>query len=335
MKRAIFSLLFICLTAIGLAFGQSDAKSDAKKACPFNIAGLWRSDSKTETSHILFSFSLEGHATLLEYSSKTLPQDFEMITSVNYKLDKPAAPKHIEFTAWRGNDIFPPGITLMDITEYSEDSFTTLIPASGERTRWIREQTHRYFLTLAARTGAVPNGGHAFSMWTVMDGRKTEIDALGVQLTRDDTGKTAPLFGPIPAELYNQIIEENEKEKKNKQDEIVVMRFELTEAEFEKTHKTYETWDEHVKERKLPEADPYRNAMGFLKEAVEGLNQCGEKAKLYRLTQRERDELVARHKTPQQPLEYIRMTRKKNDELHVTDAIFPWIWQPMIQLPVQ
>ena len=28
------------------------------------------------------------------------------------------------------------------------------------------------------------------------------------------------------------------------------------------------------------------------------------------------------------------MTRKKNDELHVTDATFPWVWRPLIQLPV-
>ncbi len=335
MKRAVFSLVFLCLAAIGIAFGQSDAKSDAKKVCPFNITGMWRSDRVTETSRMLFSYSPEGHVTLFEHSSNALPQDFEVITSVNYKLDKPAAPKSIEFTSWRGNDIFQPGVTWWKIIEYSDNSFTALDPISEEKTRWVREQTHRYFLTLAARTGPLPQGGPAFAMWTVMDGRRTEIEALGIQLTKDDAGKTVPVFESIPSELYDKIIEENEKEKKIKQDEIVVMRFELTEAEFKKTHKTYETWDEYVKTRKLPEADPHRNAMEFLGEAVEGLIQCGEKVKLYRLTRSERDEIVAKHKPPQQPLEYIRMTRKKNDELHVTDAMFPWVWRPLIQLPVQ
>jgi hypothetical protein len=339
MKRALFSLLFLCLVAIASAFGQSDAKSDAKsdvkKACPFNIAGLWRSDRTTESSRMLFSFSSEGYVTLLEYSSTALPQDFEMINTVNYSLDKPAAPKNISFTTRRGNEFFSAGVTWWKIIEYSDDSFTTQDPVSEEKTRWFREQTHRYFLTLAGSTGPLPQGGPALAMWTVLDGRRTEIEALGIQLTKDGAGKTVPVFGPIPSELYDKMIEENEKEKKSNKDEIVLMRFELTEAEFKATHKVYETWDEYVKTHKLPEADPYRNGLEFLRESVGGLNQCGEKTKLYRLSTRERDEILAKHKPPQQPLEYIRMTRKKNDELHVTDAMFPWVWRPSIRLPAQ
>lgn len=335
MKRAVlvYSLALICLASVGIAFGQSDVKPAAKKICPFNIAGLWRTEAMTETRRILLSFSPEGHVTLMEHSSTALPQDFEMITAVDYKIDKPAAPKRIEFTTWRGNDIFPQGITSWKIIEYSDNSFTALDPVLEKPTRWVREQTHRYFLTLAARTGPLPQGGPAFAMWTVLDGRKNEIEAFGLQLTKDNAGKTVPVVGPIPAELYNQIIEENEKEKRANKEEIVVMRFELTEAEFTKTHKIYETWDEYVKTNKLPEADPYRNASKFLKEAVEGLDQCGEKNKLYRLTQQERDEIASKNKPPQQPLEYIRMTRKRNNELHVTDAMFPWVWRPVIQMP--
>lgn len=340
MKRAIFSLLFLCLAAIGLASGQSgvktdaEAKSAAKKACPFNIAGLWRSDKASETSRMLFSYSPEGHVTLMEHSSDALPQDFEMVTAVNYSLDKPSAPKGITFTTPRGNEFFSAGMTWWKIIEYTDNSFTTVDPMSEEKTRWVREQTHRYFLTLAARN-APQQDGPAFAMWTVLDGRKTEIEALGVQLTKDDAGKAVPVFGSIPPELYDQIIEENEKEKKSNKAEIVLMRFELTEAEFKATHKVYEKWDEHVKSRNLPDADPYRNGLEFFREAVGGLNQCGEKVKLYRLTQSERDEIVAKHKPPQQPSEYIRMTRKKNDELHVTDAMFPWVWRPSIQMPAQ
>jgi hypothetical protein len=330
MKRAVFSLVFICLAAEGAAFGQSDAK----KVCPFSIVGLWRSDVTTQSNPIYFDFSPEGHVTLLGHSPGTLPQDFETITSVNYKLNKPHAPKKIEFITMRGNDIFQPGMTLLDVIEYSDDSFTTREPATGQQTRWVRERTHRYFLTLAARTGPLPHGGPAFAMWTRLDGRKSEIEALGIQLTTD-AGKTVPEFGPIPAELYDQIIEENEKEKKNNKEEIVIMRFELTQAEYEATHKIYEIWDKYVKSHKLPDADPYRNVLELLREAVEGLNQCGEKVKLYRLSQRERDEIVSKNKPPQQPLEYIRMTRKQNNELHVTDAMFPWGWRPLIQLPGQ
>ena len=335
MRRAIFlySLIFIFLVASGVAVGQSAARSnatpDAKKLCPFSIIGTWKSDATTETNPIFFSFSPDGWVTLLGHSPDTLPQDFEMIAQVSYKLDKPAAPKNIEFMATRGDSTFPRGVTSMEITEYGDDSFTTLDPASGRKTRWNRMQTHLYFLTFAVR------GGTALAMWTVLDGHKTEVEALGVQLTRDDAGKTLPAFGPIPAELYNRLTDENDKDKKGVEDEKVFLRIELTEAEFETTHGIYQTWDRYVQARKLPHDDPYVNGMEFISKSAESLNQCGEKVKLRSLTRRERDEIVSKHNLPQFLLEYVREMRKKNDELHVNNRVFPWQWRPMIQAPGQ
>lgn len=337
MKRAVFlySFALICLLAGGAAFGQSnaksDAKSDAKKSCPFSIVGLWRSDVTAQTNSIFFDFSPEGYVTLMGHSAGTLPQDFEMIESVNYKLDKPSAPRHIEFMATRGNDAFPQGITPMDIVEYSDDSFTTKDLASGQKTQWTREQTRRYFLTFAARSGQ----STAFALWTVMDGRETKVEALGVQLTKDDKGNSLPVFGAIPAELYTPIIEVGEKDKKaNKEskDESVFMRFELTQAEFDTTHETYQAWEKYVKDIALPHADPYLNGMEFFSKVAEGLNQCGEKANLRRPSQRERDEIVSKYAPPQRMLEYTKMMKKNNDELHVNNAVFPWSWRPVVQM---
>ncbi len=335
MKPAafIYSLLFICLSAGGLSFGQSGSKPDEKKVCPFNIVGLWRSDATTQTSPIFFNFSPEGHVWLVAHSDEALPQDFEVIVSVDYKLDKPAEPKRIEFTAWRGNDVFLQGITSWKITEYSDNSFTTLDPVTEQKTLWVREQTHRYFLTLAARSGPPAHGGPAFAMWTMMDGRQTKIDALGIQLIKDEADKTVPLFGPIPAEVYDLVREESEEEKKRNKEENVIMRFEMSQKEFKTSHEIYEVWEKYVTTQKLPHGDPYMNVIEFLSKAVEGIDQCGEKIKLNKLTRTERDEIVARIKPPQQSLEYIRMMRKKNNEMHVSDLVFPWQWRPAIQMP--
>ncbi|MFY9607901.1 MAG: hypothetical protein WAU45_04705 [Blastocatellia bacterium] len=334
MKRAAFlySLALICLAASGVALGQSDAKSDPRK-CPFEISGLWRSDATTLSTPIFFSFSPEGHVTLLSHSKDSLAQDFEVITSVAYKLDSPSAPKRIEFTASRGNDIFTRGVTSMKIIEYSDDSFTTLDPASERQTQWVRERTHRYFLTFAARSATPQQGGPAFAMWTTLDGREPTVEALGIQLTKDDAGKTVPVFGPIPAEVYDQVTEVIQKDKKTK-DEIVIVRFELTRAEFLKTHEIYQLWEKYAKTRTLPETGPYLNAMEFLRQTADGLNQCGEKNDLYRPTRGERDELVSKHTPQQRPLEYIRIMRTKNDELNIADSTFPWFWRPMLKVPV-
>lgn len=337
MKRKIslYSLVLISFVGGGVAWGQADAKlSEARKVCPFEISGMWRSDATTLSTPIFFSFSPEGHLTLFGHSADALPQDFEVITSVDYKLDKPAAPKRIEFTASRGNDVFLRGVTSLKLIEYDDDTFTTLDPVTEQQTRWVRERTQRYFLTLAARSATPQQGGPAFAMWTTLDGRDPRVETLGIQLTRDDAGKTIPVFGPIPAELYDQITEAVQKDKKTKE-EIVIVRFELTQAEFETTHGIYQLWEKQAKAQTLPQPDPYANALEFLRVAAEGLNQCGEKIGLHRPQQREREELVSRYTRSQRPMEYIRMLSKKNEELNVSDATFPWFWRPLLQVPVQ
>lgn len=335
MKRAVllYSLALICLAACGVALGQSDAQSAPPK-CPFEISGMWRSDATTLSTPIFFSFSPEGHVTLMSHSADTLPQDFEIITSVNYKLDPPAAPKRIEFTTSRGNDIFARGVTSLKILDYGDDSFTTLDPASGRQTQWVRERTHRYFLTFAARGGTPQQGGIAFAKWTTLDGREPTVEALGIHSITDDAGKTVPVFGPIPPDVYDQVTETAQKDKKTRA-EIVIMRFELTQAEFLKTRETYHQWEKYAKTRTLPESDSYLNAMEFLRQTAGGLIQCGEKKNLHRPTRAERDELAAKLTPQQRPLEYIRIMSKKNDELNVPDSIFPWFWRPTLKVPVQ
>jgi hypothetical protein len=337
MKRAIFLFLLIvsCLTINPAAFSQSDANpkatSDAKKTCPFSIVGLWRSEATTQANPIFFNFSPEGWVSLLTHSADALPQDFEIITAVNYKLDNPSRPKRIEFTAWRGNDAFQPGITSNEITEYSDDSFTTLDHTSAQKTRWVRERTHRYFLALAARSGTPQHGGPAFAMLTTLDGRQTKVEALGVQMTKDAESNILPVFGLIPAELYEQVAADSDERKKDGKDKNMMMRLELTAAEFERIHKVFEVWKKYVKTSALPHSDPYLNGMEFLRKAVEPLNRCGERLKLDKLNP-SLDRPVTKENLREQPLEFIRAIRKNNEDLHVPDAFFPWGWRPMLQL---
>src|ERR1700754_3984562 len=102
MKRAVFLslLMLICPAVNGIAFdqanaapaGQTKARPEAKKACPFTIVGMWRSASAVEMGAPFLSFSSDGWVTLLSYAADALPQDFEMVTQVTYKLDTPTAP---------------------------------------------------------------------------------------------------------------------------------------------------------------------------------------------------------------------------------------------------
>src|SRR5262249_50430138 len=148
-----YSLMSISLIAGGRAFGQVEAQPAAKKACSFSIIGIWKSAATTATTPFFYSFSSDGWVRLLGHSADTLPQDFELIAEMKYTLDNPAQPKRLELLAMGGNEMFPAGMTAMKIAEFGDDRFSTVDLQSGERTEWVREPSHRYFLTFAARTG--------------------------------------------------------------------------------------------------------------------------------------------------------------------------------------
>jgi hypothetical protein len=334
----LYLLMFICLGSSTVAFGQAEDK----KVCSFNLVGTWKLKAATPNP-ILFRFAPDGTVTLLSRSTEIADTDFEMLAAVKYKLDKPTAPTQLDIIAVRGNEVFGRGTTSMQIAVYDDNSFTTINPSDGRRAVWVRAKTNRYFLTFAARGVPVTGysddssttidpkngrptlttyGGPAFAMWTKLDGRKTEVETLGLNLVTDGAGRMVPVVGSIPVELYREFTKESSK------DSDVMIRLELTEAEFERTRKVFKTWDKRVREKTLLYDDPYLNVMEFLRRTAESLNQCSEKLQLHKLTWLENDQIVTKHNIPQHPLEYIRVMRKKNDQLHVTDERFPKDWRP-------
>jgi hypothetical protein len=327
MKRTVFLflLVFICVVPGGIVLGQSVASSGAKKVCPISIVGTWKPEPTTEANPIFLSFSPEGWVNLLGSSAETSPQDFDVIAQVKYRLDTAATPKRIDFTAIRGNDVFPPVTTSMVIAEYNDESFTMINPESWEQSRWIRVQTHRYFLTFAARSGTLQQSGPAFAMWTRLDGRTTETEALGIQQTKDIKGKTVPVFGPIPAELSNEFTTESDKESD------VMMRLELTEAEYERTHRVFETAEQLAKNKPLLHDNPYLRVIEFLESATESLNQCGERLKISKpdSSTSTSDRISSKRDLAQRPVEFIRSMRKNNDKEHITNGGFPVDWRPV------
>ena len=343
MRRVSYVLLFICLAVTGICPGQQDARkaapSDSKpasrKACPFSIVGVWKSEATSQTNPIFFAFAPTGWVTVLGHTEGALPQDFDMMAQARYKLDDPASPTRIEFTASTKNDTFPRGTSSLQIVMFSENNFTVADITTGHRSRWDRVQARRYFLTFAARGGSASQPGPAFAIWTTLDGQKTEVEALGVHLKTNDSVKT-PIFEPVPAESYSEFEADSGSDPKvSASNSNVMMRLELSESEFYRTHKIFETWEGYVKAKALPNADPFVNAMEFLTKVAESINQCDDKIRLHKQDPSKPDDLITRHKVTQRPLEYIRLMRKKNDQFHVSDATFPRSWRPVVELAPQ
>lgn len=309
--RAVLALVFCCAPA-GSAPGQ-----DALKGCPLEIEGIWKPQVTVETQPVLLSFSTDGWVSLLEGAAETRAQDFDVAAQVRYRFDASPTSLRIAFQTGRGNDVFLAGTSWWEVAEYSDTAFTILNRESGERSYWARVQTHRYFLTLAARRGSGSLRGAAFVMWTRFDGQKIDLEALGTVAGR---GAAPAVFGRIPAALAAEFASERDDDGR------VLLRIELSEAEYRRTRAAFAIWDERARKRTLAGVDPYALAAEFVNEAIERLNRCGTKIELpdARVLAPE----VDARDLPQRLLAFVRWLRTTNESRHLTDGRFPAAWKP-------
>ena len=249
---------------------------------------------------MLVTFGVDGWANVVSVIGAGRPEDFDTVAQVRYRLVPPRDPKRIEFQAHRGNDLFPSGTTSWQILSYTDESFASRssTATAGEQSLWSRLQTQRYFLTFAARDNAA-----TFVMWTTLDGGKAAYEALGV--TKQGS---AARFGRIPDELMQAFARES------KQPGETMMRIELSEAEYRRTHQVFEAWDGLLSRDVLAANDPDRQALGLLDAAVQSVNRCGT-----RLRTAEGGGTSA---------ELVRAIRRINDRRHLPDKAFPFRWKP-------
>jgi hypothetical protein len=298
-----------------LTFDASAAAPAAAAACPLEIVGTWQLSSSSELEPILLSFAPDGWASVLSGSGERRPTELDIVAQVLYepvsRRDSSRDIGRIEFRARRGNDIFSVGTSRWDIDAHTDESFSARRSdaAAGELSLWSRVQTRRYFLTFAARTDA------AFAMWTTLDGRRTDLEALGM------TGQGAPgdrkiRFGRVPLELAQSFARQSAR------DDDVMMRIELSEAEYRRTHRVLEAWDALVSRDLLARGSPQAQALEFLEATLQSVNLCRNRLRLADA------DSAAVHDRPQHPLELVRQIRKINDRRHVNDKLFPFRWQP-------
>jgi len=308
MKRPamIAALLLICLTAAPVALGQ--------KGCELNLVGTWKAEKSDEANPILYRFTSDARVSMLSGSGQS--SQLREIASVGYTLDNPKAPKVILVKADKNVGGFAPGITSMDITGYDETSVTLAKPG-GAPTRWIRVDSYRYFIVLAGRIGTFYDGsGPTFPMLIKTDGQQTQIDAVG---TYDVRGYWA--FGSIPPETYNEFMKESRK------DSDVMLRLEITAAQYERGLKIVKTWERRARNNELLYPDLTMDNILLAKQVTESLNQCQEKFKLYNLDWSMEDRISTSSPRDDNPISripflYFKELKRLNQSLHVPDEKF-------------
>ena len=324
MKRfaIFFSLILICLTAVPAAFGQSyeTQKEGVKRGCEFNPVGTWKAAASDEKASILYRFTPDTRVTVLSGAGQS--SEPREIASATYTLDNPKEPKAILVKADKNGGGFAEGITSMEITGYDDTSLTFVKPGSAP-TRWVRVDPNRYFIVLAGRVGTFYDGsGPTFPMLIKMDGQKTQIDAVGTYNVRDYWA-----FGSIPAETYNEFMKEPRK------DSDIMLRLEITAAQYERGLKIIKTWVRRAENNELLYPDLTMDNILVAKQVTESLNQCGEKFKLYKLDwsmeDRISNSLLDSPPLGRIPFMYFRELKRLNGSLHVSDEKFHEAGHPM------
>jgi hypothetical protein len=303
-RRWVLSLSWLALTPL-----------IANAACPLELLGTWKTSDGAEATPRVVSFTPDGWASVLNGPGEQSPLD--IVAQVRYQAQPPRDPRRIDFETRRGNDVFPPGTTRWDVTAYTDDSFTTRRSddTSGTQLTWTRVPTHRYFLTFAARRDAVTGESAAFVMWTTLDGQKPEYAALGA--VSQSAGASAR-FGRIPPELAKAFATQGDPARD------VMMRLELSEAEYLRTHAVYRARVGALGGLQQSPETPNEQAAKLIEQTVESLNRCGMRIQPAQAL------AVASGvgADPRRPLELVRSIRKTNDRRHLPDKAFPFSWKP-------
>ena len=174
-------------------------------------------------------------------------------------------------------------------------------------------EPHRNFLVLAGRSGMFyDKSGPAFSMLIKLDGERVEVDAVGLYAVQ---GKR--MFGSVPEETWQEFM----KEPRASSD--VMLRLEITPAQYERGLKILQTWDRRAREGALLYPEISLDNILLVKQVTESLNKCGEKEiKLYSLDWGVEDKISDDNPASQVPFLFFKEMRRLNESLHLRDEKF-------------
>jgi hypothetical protein len=284
--------------------------------CAPEVVGTWKLVTSTQPESMLLHFAPDGWANVLSGPAEKPAESFEIVAQVRYSHAPLREPKRVEFQTSRGNDLFASGKSHWLITAFTDESLTTQPSdtAAGEQWLWSRVQTQRYFLTFAGRDRSAQQDPAAFIMWTTL-GRKTALEALGL------TGANgAARLGRIPQKLAADFA------KHSGRSDDVMMRIEISEAEYHRSHRVLESWDAVLKGDRLARNDPAAQFNEMFDAALQSVNRCGPKLKVPTAISAESASQTAAGTS--MPMQRIRELRKLNDKRHVGDKVFPFAWKP-------
>lgn len=176
----------------------------------------------------------------------------------------------------------------------------------------------RYFMVLAARTGVFyERSGPAVVALMRVGADDYDIGALGIYAG----SSKQPVFGPVPASAYRELLRESGKA--STKDSEVMLRLEIKAAQYERALQVLRTWERRVQEKALLYPEIALDNILLVKQATEELNRCQRAIVSYDLDWGLEDD-ISEHNAPLRiPYEYFKELKRLNGAKHVPDPAMP------------
>ena len=177
----------------------------------------------------------------------------------------------------------------------------------------------RYFMVLAARNGVFyERSGPAFVVLMKAGADDYEVGALGIYAG----ASKQPVFGPVPARSYEELLRETGKTSDAKASDIV-LRLEINGAQYQRALQVLRSWERRVRENALLYPDIAMDNILLVKQATEELNRCARTIVAYDLDWGLNDD-ISEHNAPLRiPYEYFKELKRLNGARHVADTSLP------------
>lgn len=185
-----------------------------------------------------------------------------------------------------------------------------------EDASWARSETQRHFVVLTARKDVFHDGGGPTAVSVIkLDAAAAELETGAVGLYANDDGRRT--FGAVPPRVYDELVRDARDPTE------VMLRLEVTGAQYGRVLDVLQTWDRRARENVLLYPDLAMNTILFVKQAAEAINRCDEVIDLYVLDWGIGDKISDDNYPGVVPFLFFEELKRRNAALHVPDDEAP------------
>jgi len=269
--------LFSCLGLSISLFLISTLTSKAQTDCDSSILGLWKvtSDPLSEVMPMFYRYDEGGTVTVIMGQRLGNSMEYKEMARGEYKLDDPQKPTTIQYSHLSSGLFQSTQDVTMRIIKLDDKSFEFINPLFGPTT-YTKVASYKYYIAFIAREASPSSPfGHTFVQWIKLDGRQTQTQAYGFY---PEKHSLKLFFVSVSGVLQNEYLKDNGIAGS------VILRIQVSAADFERTLRVKDAWKNKEFSDKLDYNLYSASCKNFVQTVAATLNLCKRKIQLPAVT---------------------------------------------------